>query len=70
MGILGPLGRRAGEHGQIIGIDEDPSLKATDRDYLQTEGLANVELRASDPDAFQIMFTVTLVWGRKPSHNT
>ena len=33
------------------------------------ELLAHVEQRVSDPETFQITFTLTQVWGRKPRHS-
>lgn len=44
MGILGPLSRRVGADGQVIGIDTDAMQLAAVRDYVQREALANVEI--------------------------
>lgn len=48
MGILGPLSRRVGPHGRVVGIDKDPQLLAAARAYVQEEGLANVEVLERD----------------------
>lgn len=48
MGILGPLSRRAGVTGRVIGVDVDARQLAAARDYLQQEGLDNVELLERD----------------------
>ena len=49
MGILGPLSRRVGHSGRVIGIDVQRRQLAAARLYLAREGLANVRLRAGDP---------------------
>lgn len=48
MGILGPLSRRVGPHGRVLGVDRDPRLLAAARAYVQEEGLVNVELLERD----------------------
>jgi SAM-dependent methyltransferase len=48
MGILGPLSRRVGPEGRVIGLDQDVSLLAAAGDYVEQEGLTNVELREGD----------------------
>lgn len=50
MGVLGPLSRRVGREGRVVGVDRDPLLLAAARDYLAQEALANVEVL--DRDAF------------------
>lgn len=48
MGILGPLSRRVGPSGRVIGIDRDPPLLAAARSYVKEEGLTNVEILERD----------------------
>ncbi len=48
MGILGPLSRRVGSGGKVVGIDKDPALLAAARAYVTDEGLTNVEIVAAD----------------------
>lgn len=48
MGILGPLARRVGPEGQVIGIDLDDSYLSAAHHYVEHEALGNVVLRQSD----------------------
>jgi ubiquinone/menaquinone biosynthesis C-methylase UbiE len=48
MGILGPLSRRVGSRGKVVGIDKDPALLAAARAYVAEEGLTNVEIVEAD----------------------
>ncbi len=48
MGVLGPLSRRVGAQGHVIGLDQDDSLLAAARTYVDQEPLDNVELIAGD----------------------
>lgn len=48
MGILGPLSRRVGSGGKVVGIDKDPALLAAARAYVADEGLTNVEIVEAD----------------------
>jgi SAM-dependent methyltransferase len=48
MGVLGPLGRRVGPTGAVVGVDNDPAQLAAAGDYLAEQGLTNVELRECD----------------------
>lgn len=48
MGILGPLSRRVGAQGRVVGIDADTHLLTAAQGYIAEEGLANVELREGD----------------------
>ncbi len=48
MGILGPLSRRVGPRGQVVGVDRDPLQLAAVRAYVQEEGLTNVEVLDAD----------------------
>lgn len=48
MGILGPLSRRVGPKGKVVGIDKDPALLAAARAYVKDEGLTNVEVMEAD----------------------
>jgi ubiquinone/menaquinone biosynthesis C-methylase UbiE len=48
VGILGPLSRRVGPHGRVLGIDKDPRLLAAARAYVEEQGLTNVEVREGD----------------------
>lgn len=50
MGILGPLSRRVGPGGQVVGVDRDPQQLAAARAYVQEQGIANVEVL--DQDAY------------------
>lgn len=48
MGILGPLSRRVGPSGKVVGIDKDPALIAAAQAYVEDEGLTNVEVVEAD----------------------
>jgi SAM-dependent methyltransferase len=48
MGILGPLARRVGPHGRVIGIELDESFLAAAHAYKQAERLENIELLKRD----------------------
>ena len=48
MGILGPLARRVGPQGRVVGADIDASLLAAARAYVESEWLRNVELLNRD----------------------
>ena len=48
MGILGPLGRRVGPSGRVIGVDSDENLLKVGRSYLEQEELNFVELHRAD----------------------
>lgn len=51
MGILGPLARRAGPSGRVVGIDRDETHLTAARAYVEQEGLTNVELQQQDVTA-------------------
>ncbi|HYV49282.1 MAG TPA: methyltransferase domain-containing protein [Myxococcaceae bacterium] len=44
MGIVGPLARRVGPAGRVIGVDKDQRLLDVAAEYLKQEGLTNVQL--------------------------
>jgi len=48
MGILGPLSRRVGSGGQVIGVDSDDKQLEAARAYVEENGLENVEIRKLD----------------------
>jgi SAM-dependent methyltransferase len=48
MGILGPLARRVGSGGRVIGVDRDPLQLRGARDFVAGEGFANVEVLEAD----------------------
>jgi SAM-dependent methyltransferase len=48
MGILGPLSRRVGPSGRVIGVDSDARQLEAARAYVEEEGLDNVELVERD----------------------
>jgi ubiquinone/menaquinone biosynthesis C-methylase UbiE len=48
MGILGPLSRRVGPDGKVVGVDLDPKLLDAARVLAQEEGWSNVELMERD----------------------
>ena len=48
MGILGPLSRRVGTSGKVVGLDIDPKLIEAARVLGEDEGWNNVELQEGD----------------------
>jgi ubiquinone/menaquinone biosynthesis C-methylase UbiE len=48
IGLLGPLSRRVGRAGRVVGIDNDPRLLAAARAFAEEQGLTNVELLECD----------------------
>ncbi len=48
MGILGPLSRRAGPQGHVVGVDTDAKQLAAARDFIQENKLTNVEILELD----------------------
>lgn len=48
IGILGPLSRRVGRGGRVIGVDLEKPLLAAARAYVQEAGLTNVEVLERD----------------------
>jgi ubiquinone/menaquinone biosynthesis C-methylase UbiE len=54
MGILGPLSRRVGLAGRVIGVDLDARQLAAARAYMQDAGLHNVEI--VEQDAYHTTF--------------
>jgi len=51
MGILGPLSKRTGVNGRVVGVDMDSKQLTAARGYVQSEKLGNVELM--ERDAYQ-----------------
>lgn len=48
MGILGPLSRRVGAEGRVVGVDSDPKQLAAARAYVEEAGWANVDVLERD----------------------
>ena len=48
LGLLGPLARRVGPGGRVVGVDRDPLRLRGARDFAAGEGLANVEILEAD----------------------
>jgi SAM-dependent methyltransferase len=48
MGIIGPLSRRVGATGKIVGVDRDPLQLAGAREYVAEQALGNVEIVEGD----------------------
>jgi SAM-dependent methyltransferase len=48
LGLLGPLARRVGPGGRVVGVDRDPLQLRDARDFVAGEGLANVEILEAD----------------------
>ena len=48
MGILGPLSRRAGPPGRVVGVDSDAKQLAGARELVADTGLSNVEIVERD----------------------
>jgi ubiquinone/menaquinone biosynthesis C-methylase UbiE len=77
MGILGPLSRRVGTSGKVVGLDVDPKLIDAARVLGQEEGWDNVELREGDalqthlaPASFDVVharFLLAPLWQHKDS---
>src|SRR5260370_7683292 len=54
MGILGPLSRRVGPAGRVIGVDLDAKQLAAARDFIQEAELHTVEI--VEQDAYHTTF--------------
>jgi SAM-dependent methyltransferase len=54
MGILGPLSRRAGPSGHVVGVDRDAQQLAAARAYVADERLTNVEILDTDAYATRL----------------
>jgi len=48
MGILGPLARRVGASGRVVGVDMDPMQLRGARAFVSEDALANVEILEAD----------------------
>jgi ubiquinone/menaquinone biosynthesis C-methylase UbiE len=48
MGILGPLSKRVGEMGRVVGVDTDDKQLEAARAYVEENGLTNVEIHKLD----------------------
>lgn len=48
MSILGPLARRVGPSGQVVGVDVDPLQLRGARAFVADNKLANVEIVETD----------------------
>ncbi len=48
MGVLGPLSRRVGAMGRVIGVDNDPKQLAAARNYVEENELTNVGIVQQD----------------------
>lgn len=48
MGILGPLSRRVGAEGRVVGVDADDKQLEAARAYVRENGLTSVEIRKLD----------------------
>jgi SAM-dependent methyltransferase len=57
IGIVGPLARRTGRTGLVVGLDKDPVQLKAAREYAESEAFGNVEFREGD------LFTVDLPAG-------
>lgn len=62
MGVLGPLSRRVGPGGRVVGLEVNSSLLAAARQYVDEEQLTNVELKEGDaydsglgPESFDLV---------------
>jgi ubiquinone/menaquinone biosynthesis C-methylase UbiE len=51
MGIIGPLSRRVGPTGQVIGADVNPAMLAAARSFAEKNGLSNVDF--AEVNAYQ-----------------
>jgi SAM-dependent methyltransferase len=75
MGVLGPLSRRVGRHGKVVGMDIDSKLIDAARTLVKAEGWDNVELWEGDalrthlaPASFDIVharFLLAPLWQHK-----
>ncbi len=54
MGILGPLSRRVGPQGRVVGVDMDAKQLAGAREFVQEHKLSNVEIL--EQDAYRTTF--------------
>jgi len=54
LGIIGPLARRAGPSGRVIGLDSDARLLAAASVFVSESGLANIELVQDDAFASKL----------------
>jgi SAM-dependent methyltransferase len=48
LGLLGPLARRVGPGGRVVGVDRDPLQLRGARDFVAAENLANVDILEVD----------------------
>ncbi len=48
MGVLGPLSRRVGPGGRVVGVENDAKQLAAVREYIKESGLTNVEIAEQD----------------------
>jgi 16S rRNA G1207 methylase RsmC len=48
MGILGPLSRRVGPQGRVVGVDTDAKQLAAAREFVRQNRLENVEIWERD----------------------
>lgn len=48
LGVIGPLARRVGSTGHVVGLDFDPKLLAAGRAFVAESGLGNIELVEAD----------------------
>lgn len=55
MGVLGPLSRRVGSHGRVVGVENDVKQLAAARDYVRENQLTNVEI--VEQDAYRTSLT-------------
>jgi hypothetical protein len=54
-GILGPLARRVGARGRVVGVDRDHALLGAAAAYVAREGFGNVELLEGDVRSSSLM---------------
>ncbi len=48
MGILGPLSKRVGPEGRVVGIERDPVQLSAAREFVTSQNLHNVEILEQD----------------------
>jgi SAM-dependent methyltransferase len=48
LGVLGPLGRRVGPGGRVVGVENDPMQLAAVREAVREQGWTNVEVVEGD----------------------